>query len=146
MTQQNDNRVKMELQDLRGRWDAAITRKQNNRRTVSDWIRNCLVPAFRELERGLRDSQICEHCRYEPPENVNKDIFDETLAFEYKGNKKTTARYTVHLEVSSEGVTGQTLFNNGEPPQSSTKPILDWGQEDIVEDFLRCCEDWNPVK
>jgi len=140
LNEQNDFKTRL-AQILDKQKLAAKSQRHINPNIVS-WVSNELHPAFNTLKKLLEDERGVDEISI-----TNITSSGETLEFEVRGVFNSACiQYAVKL-IDSQGKTDEVKFtvNNNEAysPTRNNINVLDWGQNDIINDFLTALEKWN---
>ena len=137
------------LQEIHDGWKRTADAKKENERLARQWITGEAMKTLQELVAALDKAKgVVERAKCDPGDQRG---LKRTLTFSYLPTISSMS-YIIHLEVSSEGVTGRTELltrtgsKSGKPYGEDHKDILTWTKEDIVKDFSKGYGSWQPEK
>ena len=135
----DDGDLKNKLINVLGRGPQAILQERENGERAKQWIGEQGRPAFDRLQRILNEMGV--------EDAANRwDDLTGAMSFGRAGNEFT---YLINLTVSPKGITGTTHIRapgQEERTHGPLKDIVNWTEEQIVEDFVKGFDSWHPER
>ncbi len=131
--------LRSKLAEVLGREAEAARKEQENRERMKTWIKGQGRPAFDRLQPILHELRA---------QAVTNRWEDSTGTISFSQGDKTFA-YTIRLAPSPKGITGTTHIvapGQEERTHGPLKDIVNWTEEQIIEDFLKGLDSWHPEK
>jgi hypothetical protein len=132
-----DADLKSRLAAVLGRGSQATGKEQDNKVRMQKWVEEQASPALRKVQHVLHDLRA-EDVAYK------WDGCTGAIVFRHAGE---TFSYLIELTVSPRGITGATHIRvpgQEERTHGPLKDIVNWTQDQIVNDFLKGLDSWHP--
>ncbi len=132
---------KEKLQEIGKGLSEASQNKITNKTNAVQWIRDELIPAFKELVAELPKVSGIESVSW----NADGIAPNNTLDFKFQ---ETSLRYSIKLCVSSKDVMGEVSFTaniTNTITEKQIPSIIKRGKQEIIDDFLSAFETWEII-